>query len=56
MNVCEINLIVLTSGQEQVPLKEHERCYDESVRGLGRRLPVNYGCGDRCRHMMFLFS
>jgi hypothetical protein len=24
--------------------KEHEGCHDEFVRGLGRRLPVNYGC------------
>jgi hypothetical protein len=32
-------------GQEQVPLdEEHEGCRDEFVSGLGRRLPVNYGC------------
>jgi hypothetical protein len=32
-------------GQGKVPLDEaHERCYDEFVSGLGRRLPVNYGC------------
>jgi hypothetical protein len=32
-------------GQEQVPLDEaHEGCRDEFVRGLGRRLPANYGC------------
>ena len=32
-------------GQGQVPRdKEHEGCRDEFVRGLGRRLPVNYGC------------
>jgi hypothetical protein len=37
---------VLTPGQEQVPQdKEHEVCRDEFVRGLGRCLPVNYGCG-----------
>jgi hypothetical protein len=31
-------------GQEQVLQdKEHEGCRDEFVRGLGRRLPVNYG-------------
>jgi hypothetical protein len=43
MNVCELSLVVLTSpGQEQVP--QHEGCRDEFVRGLGRRLPVNYGC------------
>jgi hypothetical protein len=46
MNVCELTLDVLTSlpGQEQVlQEKEHEGCHDEFVRGLGRRLPVNYG-------------
>jgi hypothetical protein len=47
MNVCELTLAVLTPpGQEQVPQDmEHEGCRDEFVRGLGRRLPVNYGCG-----------
>jgi hypothetical protein len=46
MNVCELTLAVLTSlGQEQVPQDEaHEGCCDEFVSGLGRRLPVNYGC------------
>jgi hypothetical protein len=46
MNVCELILVVLTSpGQGQVPQdKEHEGCRDEFVRGIGRRLPVNYGC------------
>jgi hypothetical protein len=24
--------------------KEHEGCHNEFVRGLGRRLTVNYGC------------
>jgi hypothetical protein len=48
MNVCELTLVVLTSpsGQEQVPQdEEYEGCRDEFVRGLGCRLPVNYGCG-----------
>jgi hypothetical protein len=32
-------------GQEQVLHdEEHQGCRDEFVRGLGRRLPVNYGC------------
>jgi hypothetical protein len=32
-------------GQGQVPQdKEHEGCRAEFVRGLGRCLPVNYGC------------
>jgi hypothetical protein len=47
MNVCELTLVVLIFplGQEQVPHdKEHEGCYDEFMRGLGHRLPVNYGC------------
>jgi hypothetical protein len=29
MNVCELTLAKLTPGQEQVPLEEHEGCYDE---------------------------
>ena len=46
MNVCELTLVVLTPDQEQAPQdEEHEGCYDEFVRGLGRRLLVNYGCG-----------
>jgi hypothetical protein len=47
MNVCELTLAVLTSppGQEQVPQDEaYEGCCDEFVSGLGRRLPVNFGC------------
>jgi hypothetical protein len=40
-------------GQEQVPQDEaHGGCYDVFVRGLGRRLPVNFGLMDRCLHMM----
>jgi hypothetical protein len=32
-------------GQEQVPQDEElEGCRDEFVRGLGRRLLVNFGC------------
>jgi hypothetical protein len=47
MNICELTLVVLTPpGQGQVPQdKEKEGCRYEFVRGLGRRLPVNYGCG-----------
>jgi hypothetical protein len=31
--------------QEQVPQdEEHEDCRDEFVRGLRRRLPINFGC------------
>jgi hypothetical protein len=47
MNVCELTLAVLTvpPGQEQVLQdEEHEGGRDEFVRGLGRRLPVNYVC------------
>jgi hypothetical protein len=47
MNVCEFTLDVLTTpGQEQEPQdEEHEGCRDELMRGLVRRLPVNFGCG-----------
>jgi hypothetical protein len=47
MNVCELTLAILTSplGQEHVPQDvAHEGCCDEFVSGLGRHLPVNYGC------------
>jgi hypothetical protein len=46
MKLCELTLAVLTPpGQEQVPRdEEHEGCHDEFVRGLGHRLPVNFGC------------
>jgi hypothetical protein len=39
-------LVVLTSlGKGQVLQdEEHGGCHDEFMRGLGRRLPVNYGC------------
>jgi hypothetical protein len=37
------------TGQEQVPQDEaHGGCCDMFVRGLGRRLPVNFGLLDRC--------
>jgi hypothetical protein len=40
----KLTLVVLTPGQEQVQQNEkHEGCRDEFVRGLGRRLLVNYG-------------
>jgi hypothetical protein len=46
MNVCELTLVELTPGQEQVSQdEEHEGCYYEFVRGLSRRLPVNCGYG-----------
>jgi hypothetical protein len=47
MNICELTLVVLTFplGQEQVPPDEaHDGYCDEFVSGLGRRLPVNFGC------------
>jgi hypothetical protein len=41
------------TGQELVPQDEaHGGCCDEVVRGLGRRLPVNFGLLDRCLLMM----
>jgi hypothetical protein len=40
-------------GQEQVPQDEaHGGCCDEFVRGLGRRLLVNFVLLDHCLHMM----
>jgi hypothetical protein len=51
MNVCELTLAVShpPAGQEQVPQDEAlGGCCDEFVRGLGRRLPVNFGLLDRC--------
>jgi hypothetical protein len=58
MNVCELTLAVSHPpiGQEQVPREEaHGGCCDEFVRGLGRRLPVNFGLLDRCLPIMYLF-
>jgi hypothetical protein len=46
MNVCELTLAVLTSPRSRTGTadEEHEGCQYEFVRGLGRHLPVNYGC------------
>jgi hypothetical protein len=47
MNVCELTLVVLTSAQVKNRYfqdETHEGCYDEFVSGIGRRLPVNFGC------------
>jgi hypothetical protein len=55
MNVCELTLAILTStpGQGQVPQdKACEGGCDEFVRGLGRRLLVNFGLRDHCLRMM----
>jgi hypothetical protein len=44
------------TGQEQVPQDEaHGGCCDVFVRGLGRRLRVNFGLLDRCLLIMYLF-
>ena len=51
MNVCELTIAVShpPTGQGQVPQDEAlGGCCDEFVRGLGRRLPVNFGLLDRC--------
>jgi hypothetical protein len=41
MNICELTLAKLTSGQEQVPQDdEHEGCYDEFKTSLYRRLKL----------------
>jgi hypothetical protein len=48
-------LIPPPTGLEQVLQDEaHEGCCDLFVRGLGRRLPVNFGLLDRCLLMMLL--
>jgi hypothetical protein len=55
MNVCELTLVVShpPTGQEQVPQDEaYGGCCAEFVRGLGRRLPVNFGLLDRCLLIM----
>jgi hypothetical protein len=54
MNICELTLVVSPpTGQEHVPQDEaREGCCDVFVRGLGRRLPVNFGLLDRCLLMM----
>jgi hypothetical protein len=55
MNVCELTLAVShpPTGQEQVPQDEaHGGCYGEFARGLGRRLPVNFGLLDHCLLIM----
>jgi hypothetical protein len=55
MNVCELTLAVShpPTGQEQVPQDEARGgCCNVFVRGLGRRLPVNFGLLDRCLLMM----
>jgi hypothetical protein len=51
MNICELTFVVShpPTGQEQVLLDEaHGGCCDMFVRGLGRRLSVNFGLLDRC--------
>jgi hypothetical protein len=39
-----VNYVFEDLRKEKAPNKEHEGCHDEFVRGLGHRLPVNYGC------------
>jgi hypothetical protein len=44
MYVISLLLSHTPTGQEQVPQDEaHGGCCDEFMRGLGRRLPVNFG-------------
>jgi hypothetical protein len=55
MNVCELNLVVSPppTGQEQIQQDEAlGGCCDEFVRGLGRRLAINFGLLDRCLLIM----
>jgi hypothetical protein len=49
MNVCQLTLAVLNpTVSELIHIirqdEEHEGCHDEYVRGLDRRLSVNYSC------------
>jgi hypothetical protein len=58
MNICELTLAVSHPPTREVHVVQdeaHGGCYDVFVRGLGRRLPVNFGLLDRCLHMMYLF-
>jgi hypothetical protein len=49
MYVSSLLLSHTPTGQEQVPQDEAlGGCCDVFVRGLGRRLPVNFGLLDRC--------
>jgi hypothetical protein len=44
------------TGQAQVPQDEaHGGCYDEIVRGLGRRLPVNFGFLDHSPYDVIIY-
>jgi hypothetical protein len=55
MIVCELTLAVShpPTGQEQVSQDEaFGGCCDVFVRGLGRRLPVNFGLLDHCLLIM----
>jgi hypothetical protein len=53
MYVSSLLLSHTPTGQEQVPQDEaHGGCCDVFVRGLGRRLPVNFGLLDRCLLIM----
>jgi hypothetical protein len=54
MNICELTLLSHTpTGQEQVPQDEaHGGCCDVFMRGLDRRLPVNFGLLDCRLHMV----
>jgi hypothetical protein len=53
MYVSSLLLSHTPTGQELVPRDEaHGGCCDEFVRGLGRRLPVNFGLLDHCLYMM----
>jgi hypothetical protein len=54
MNVCELTLAIShPTGQEHVLQHgAHGGCCGEFMRGLGRRLPVNFGLLDRCLLIM----
>jgi hypothetical protein len=50
MNVCELTLAVSHPPQVKNRYQDEAlgECCDEFMRGLGRRLPVNFGLLDRC--------
>jgi hypothetical protein len=57
MNIFELTLVVshLPTGQEQVPHDEaHGGCCGVFMRGLGRRLLVNFGLLDHCERELGL--
>jgi hypothetical protein len=53
MNVCELTLFIITQGQEQILLKEHDGCYDEFGEVWTVVSHSTMVVKDRCRHMIY---